>query len=303
VFEGRCEILKGVILGLLLMLLLAGVRTSALNSEPDKTLEIIHIRADGSVDPPTAPITPDGDVYTFTDNVYGCLVLSRSDIVVEGACYALQGNGSRTGIDVTSISGYLNVTIRNMKITGFAVGIELASFSKGTICGNIITNNGDGIRLTGFGQFSSFCNVISENKITNNGNGIVMEGYAVCNSISGNTMINNSNCGIALVTSMPLHSPAEKNIVSGNTVVNNRYGICLNASSKNLVYHNNFVNNTVQVSTEDSANIWDDGYPSGGNYWSDHVCIGVPSDGSEPCILDEKNIDRYPFQILDGWAF
>jgi parallel beta-helix repeat protein len=130
-----------------------------------------------------------------------------------------------------------------------------------------------------------------------------MEGYVVGNLISGNTITNNSNCGIALVTLMPLHSPAEKNIVSGNTVTNNGNGICLNESSNNFVYHNNFADNTVQVSTENSANVWDDGYPSGGNYWSDHVCTGIPSDGSEPCILDEGNMDRYPFQIPDGWAF
>jgi parallel beta-helix repeat protein len=194
----------------------------------------------------------------------------------------------------------MNVTIRNVKIEGFAVGIELASFNKGAIHGNIITNNGDSIRLSGFGQFSSFGNAMSENTITGNENGIVMEGYVVGNLISGNTITNNSNCGIILVTLMPLHSPAEKNIVSGNTIANNGYGICLNGSSKNLIYHNDFANNTVQVSTENSANVWDDGYPSGGNYWSDHVCTGIPSDGSEPCILDESNMDRYPFQIPDG---
>jgi parallel beta-helix repeat protein len=295
--------LKIIVLGLLLTFLLAGVLTSALNSEPVKTLEIIHIRADGSIDPPTAPITRDGDVYTFTDNIYGSVVLSRSDIVLDGAQYALQGNGSRSGIDVTSVSSFMNVTIGNLRIKEFAVGIELASFNKGTIYGNTITNNADGIRLSGFGQFSSFDNAISENTITSNENGMVIEGYVVGNLISGNTITDNSNCGIALVTLMPLHSPAEKNTVSGNTIANNAYGICLNASSKNSIYHNDFANNTVQVSTENSANVWDDGYPSGGNYWSDHVCVGNPSDGSEPCILDESNMDRYPFQIPHGWAF
>jgi len=46
--------------------------------------------------------------------------------------------------------------------------------------------------------------------------------------------------------------------------------------SNNTIYHNNFVNNTAQAqdASVDSANpinVWDDGYPFGGNYWSDYL--------------------------------
>lgn len=36
-----------------------------------------------------------------------------------------------------------------------------------------------------------------------------------------------------------------------------------------------------------ATNIWDDGYPSGGNYWSDY-------NGQGYYLIDEKNIDHYP---------
>jgi len=49
------------------------------------------------------------------------------------------------------------------------------------------------------------------------------------------------------------------------------------------------------------SNLWDDGYPSGGNYWSDHVCTGNPSDGSQPYLTGGGGIDHYPFQDPNGW--
>lgn len=299
---GEMKLSKAIVSGLVLTLLLTAGLTSASDFEPVRAPETIHIEADGSVNPPTAPIARDGEVYTFADSIYGSVVLLKSDIVVDGAGYTLQGNGSGIGIDVSAVSGYLNVTIRNVEIKDFAVGIELASFNEGMLTRNTIANNRDGVRVSGFGQFSSFNNTISGNTITNNENGIVMEGYVVGNLISGNTIANNSKCGIALITWMPLHSPAKENIVSGNTITNNGNGIYLSESSDNFVYHNNFEENTVQVFTENSVSVWNNGYPSGGNYWSDHVCTGNPSDGSQPYVLDGNNTDHYPFQVPNGWA-
>ena len=53
------------------------------------------------------------------------------------------------------------------------------------------------------------------------------------------------------------------------------------------------------------ANFWDDGYPSGGNYWSDYTGVdlfsgsyqnetGSDGIGDAPYIIDENNVDRYP---------
>ena len=56
--------------GMMLTLLLMGMLTLAFNIQPVKASGTIYIRADGSIDPPTAPIQRDGDVYTFTNNIY-----------------------------------------------------------------------------------------------------------------------------------------------------------------------------------------------------------------------------------------
>ena len=53
------------------------------------------------------------------------------------------------------------------------------------------------------------------------------------------------------------------------------------------------------------ANTWDDGYPSGGNYWSDYADIdqycgpyqnetGPDGIWDHPYEIDENNIDHYP---------
>jgi protocatechuate 3,4-dioxygenase beta subunit len=49
--------------------------------------------------------------------------------------------------------------------------------------------------------------------------------------------------------------------------------------------------------------MWDDGYPSGGNYWSDYTGTDANLDGigDTPYIIDTNNTDHYPFMSQSGW--
>jgi parallel beta-helix repeat protein len=84
--------------------------------------------------------------------------------------------------------------------------------------------------------------------------------------------------------------------VFGNNIASNRCGINLSDCSDNRIFHNNFLENTEQAASNSSANVWDDGYPSGGNYWSDYDGTDADHDGigDTPYVIDVNNTDSCP---------
>jgi hypothetical protein len=73
----------------------------------------------------TAPnISQDGDVYTFTGDVKGTIVIERDGIVLDGAGYTLQGKGDSIGV---WLQDRRDVTIKNLNIQNFGQGIRLTS--------------------------------------------------------------------------------------------------------------------------------------------------------------------------------
>lgn len=107
-------------------------------------------------------------------------------------------------------------------------------------------------------------NNIYDNKIIDTHYGIWMKGSSH-NKVIKNTIENCYHTGIIL---------EKKNAVS---------------SGDNCIYHNNFINNTQQAS-DGCNNSWDNGYPSGGNYWSDYNGTDGNGDG----------IGDTPYNILWG---
>jgi parallel beta-helix repeat protein len=94
-----------------------------------------------------------------------------------------------------------------------------------------------------------------------------------------------------------LFSGCDNNTVDVNYVAyNNRTGIYLGSSSNNTIYHNDFINNRQQAATFLSQNNFDDGYPVGGNYWSDNNGTDSNNDGisDTPYIVGANNTDNFP---------
>ncbi len=236
-------------------------------------------------------------------------------------------NNIRNNIEGIALNYSSNNTITGNNIEhARECGISFTESSKNSVSGNNITNNRYGIAL---GRASSH-NTICRNDLTENNLAGIRLSYSSCNIVSGNHVIN-SEIGIHFFES-------SNNVISGNNITNNRSGIlfswCAHAhnivcrndiinndkgirlgrASDNIIYHNNIVSNTQQVYIHyplGYANFWDDGYPSGGNFWSDHVtvddCCGENQDepGSdgivdEPYVIDDDNRDNYP--LVKPWS-
>jgi parallel beta-helix repeat protein len=183
---GRGELLNRIFSGIMLTLLLTSMLPSAFIILPVKAAGgTIYIRADGSIDPPTAPIQRDGDVYTFTDNIYDSIIVQRSNIIIDGAGYTLQGPGypCPNGFDLGGTFSVNNVTIQKTNIKGFQSGIYLFGSSYNTLSENNITNN-----LIGIGIVSSSSNSIVGNKVADND-----EVGMVLAAVSGNNMLRNNS--------------------------------------------------------------------------------------------------------------
>ena len=231
----------------------------------------IYIRADGTVEPIGAPIQRNGDVYILTDNVTSQadgIIIEKSSITFDGSGYTVQGGAGGNGFYLYGIS---NVTIRNVRTEGFNYGIYLESTSRNVISRNDMrASTYDGIGLYD----------------------------AANNSVSSNSMRENGWSGIGLYFSMG-------NNLSANYISNNYYGMNCFSSQENWIFHNNFVANTNQTSSDGLPNAWDNGYPSGGNYWSDYAGsdtysgvhqneTGSDGIGDTPYDCAESNQDRYP---------
>ena len=226
-----------VLLAFVLVLLSTAMVTGLV--KPVVAEETIYIKSDGSVEG-TDKIQRDGNVYTFTDDIFGSIVVERNNIVVDGAGYTLQGTGSGTGIYLSYRS---NVTIKNIEIKAFTSGIELARSLNNIISGNNIEENLYGIYVGD----SSNHNRISGNNITSNTNGIDQMESSNYNSISGNNIESNTG-GIGL-------SGCSNNIISENNVIaNTAFGIVLSASSNNSVCGNNVTNNGDGIHLTASSN-------------------------------------------------
>lgn len=122
--------------------------------------------------------------------------------------------------------------------------------------------------------------------IRNGGAGVVLE-YSNNSAITGN-VITNVMDGLSLLFS-------HNNTIISNTMKDGYMGLLFGCSSgNNLVYHNNFINNTKQAVTMDSKNTWDNGVE--GNYWSDYEGEDLDGDGigDTPYVIDEENRDDYP---------
>ena len=186
-----------------------------------------------------------------------------------------------------------DVTIKGFTLEGGMFGIYLDYHDSHSINDNILTGN-----MIGLYSIYSNKNKISDNKIlassiyssvlyTSNWNDIKGENEdkVFCSEYSDNNNLNKGEFReMQLIWS------------KNNKILNNEIeDIRFITSDSNLIYHN-----IISVAWNiQSNNIWDDGYPSGGNFWSSYKGIDTNKDGigDTPFEVDGGGKDNYPLMM------
>jgi parallel beta-helix repeat protein len=247
-----------------------------------RAISTIYILADGSIYPDGAPLQRNGDLYIVTGSINSDtdgIVIERNDTTLDGAGHSLQGTNSPSSNGIYLSSNH-NITIKNIAVRGFTWGILLDAYS---------TNS-----------------TVLRDTVENNDYGISCFAYADNNNIVGNNVTGNNLAGIWIVGS------SNDTIVENMIAANSQYGMSLQSSSNGSIYHNDFMGNPIQIGIYDSPSTWDNGYPSGGNYWSDYTGQdlhrgplqdqpGSDGIGDTPYSTSESSQDNYPLmQVFEN---
>lgn len=228
------------------------------------------------------------EIRAYKNNVIYNVVNGKPLVYLEEASnYTISDGGQ------VILVGCSNISIKDLNLTKASIGVQLLHSSNVTLINNTITYN-----IFGVLSIESPYTHILENTISYNSQGIRLEGSRF-SLIFGNSIINNWHVGLLFFGSY-------SDIVCANSIKSNMVGVTLWLSKNAKIYHNIFANNVTQIEISNSNNtVWDNGYPSGGNFWSDYIGTDVNrgvsqteagSDGIGDSVykIDDNNVDRYP---------
>jgi parallel beta-helix repeat protein len=222
-------------------------------------------------------------------------------------------SNDKNGIHIYSSES--NIINNNISLTKWS-GIELwESSNNNVIDNNIFSNTWNGMLLSNCSNNEIINNNISSNMM----NGIQFHESSNGNRITGNNIYSNFPRGVFFDTSsnniitynnissnfergIYLYSSSDNNEIINNTITSNsEMGIFLGSSSNNKIYHNNIINNFNQAYDDQNDNYWDNGYPEGGNYWSDYFGVD-DNNGPNQDIPGPDGIGDTRYDIdLDSW--
>jgi nitrous oxidase accessory protein NosD len=224
----------------LLLSALAGsqlVNFSAANFFPDPGPDLprIYIRANGNVEPATAPIERAGNIYRFTSNIaLQTIVIQRDNIVLDGSGYLIEGNKSWMGTERAAgnngiiVEGQHNVTITDFCFARFSVGVRISGSSNIDVVDN------------SFGDAAGMMNSPS---------GLVIEDSSVVliesNNFTGMEAITGSGTNLTIreniLTGGSINLKGTSNIIENNQIETSFEALKIGASDLNIISSNRIV--------------------------------------------------------------
>jgi parallel beta-helix repeat protein len=247
-----------------------------------------------------------GDGIDFWLGEYGYDVYNNATVTVKHITMAYN----------TIISGDDGITDEWSGEFGYYIYDDAMYNGQGLIIAyNTIDTLNDGIRILGESS-GTYDLIVGANTILNAGQGIhakdnsynltfaynTMSGTKndsiLFNSIFDSTIVGNFINASQNMHGIELDGDSYNITIVRNTISNNSdTGINVTTSYDDSIYHNNILNNTLQAYDDtEGDNMWDNGYPSGGNYWSDYVGHDSFS-GSNQNIAGSDGIGDTPYNI------
>jgi len=243
----------------------------------------------------------------------GIFVKSSGNIIENNTCSdSLEGDGIWLYICTD------NIVSNNTCSNNDKNGISFYQSHNNKLFNNKCNNS---ILYDGIFIYESSNNTLWKNTLSsNNGDGFGLSHFANNNTLANNHITENQ-MGVRIYDNCSINSVQYNNII-----MNTFYGIYLSYSSGNRIHHNNIIDNVNQAYDDRSDNYWDDGYPSGGNYWSnfDEPSEGAFDDyqgpnqdnslsgdgivdngtgaggGKNPYVIDSDSSDNYPLISPSG---
>lgn len=255
-------------------------------------------------------------VYSGRYDEHVTIPVTISFVGEDRATTIIDGSGVGDVVNVTAnwvnISGF---TVRNGTQTGGYGGIKLYYVHNCYLTDNILL----------FSDWGIYLHVSSNNTIVDNFVDSEYRAGVTLFESNHNTVVNNTITGS---TDAVFIYDSENNTVTKNNFTEIGYGIyfwlarsnfvhdnefrsttgiaaLLFQSAYNRIYHNNFYDNRESAFDTNDTNYWDNGYPSGGNFYDNFTAPDMNSGpnqdqpGSDaivdsPFIVPTYSVDRYP---------
>ena len=197
-----------------------------------------------------------------------------------GTNMTIRGNGF--AYDGLTLDTYIGTYVPSFNITGNLVNNKPMLFYKD--CSNIIINS------VPVGQL-----------IAVNCRNLQIRNVQITNTVVGAQLVNVNN---ATIMNNSINSNSQGGIelsgsnitIAFNNISNNlRSSAIAPAVQSMLVHHNNFIYNSA---SGNGGGVWDNGVPSGGNFWSDYVGVDNCSGPSQNICPSPDGIGDTPFQLV-----
>ena len=214
---------------------------------------------------PHAPININGNAaFTAPNGVVGGTGTSGDPYVIAGWDIICSGGTFPPGIQVSSTTAAF--VIRNTRSRSCHYGVLLNSTRNGAVQRTRASQIVHGVRV-------SSCQDLV---------------------IEGNSVIGQTGSGIDVLG-------ATNVLVKSNTIEQGFVGINLDGASGCSVHHNNLMGNTNQgIDQRGGVNAWSDGYPAGGNYWTNYQGIDACSGPAQDDCSSPDGLGDTPYPLGGG---